>query len=321
MRKKFLLYITDEDITLYKETSEKPYALKGNFEDVQPKLKTILSSYPKAPLWLVIDRNHQDIREEKLPPLFVWDRIRLLFHKKAEWAAHGGYAGFQFLKEEGKTYLRWAHIPPSDSLTPWLLWAQSLPNPFGGVSFVPLEAKNFIKKHLPAGNHYQMLLYNLPSQKMRYVVFKGSRLLLSRFSRTEENLKSSLHFLSRTYPDIHEELRILSLVKESFTTFPHITALHNPQALIDFLVSQKRPSFVIQSNTSSKNLWLRRGAGTILISVLILAGVESYQGFKFKNNALNILPEIASLHVQTKRLNLFLQDKNVPPMRTAVEHY
>ena len=321
MHQKFLLYITDEEISLYHGASEKLIAFKGNFKDAQHELKKFFSQDHKSPICLLVDRSHQDIREEKIPPLFLWDRISLLFHKKAEWAAQGGYAGFQFLKEKGETYLRWIHIPQNDSLAPWLLWTQTLFNPYGGIFFVPLEAGNFLKKHLPLSNEYKMLVYNLPTQQERHVIFKGRRLLLSRLSQGKEDIKTCLHFLSRGHPDIHEKLHVLSLVKESLLPPHQITTLPGSQSFINFLASQKKPSLLIRPNTFSAYVWLRKGVGIAFIIILILNGINVYQGLNFKKVSLGFLSEIEILKVQTHELEFLLRDKNVITFRRGLEHY
>ncbi len=321
MPEKFLLYLTDEEIMLHKGPHEKIYTFKGNFEDVQQNLQNVLIQTPKTPLRLLIDRSHQDIREEKLPPLPPWDRIRFLSHKKAEWRTQGGVAGFHFLKQDRETYFRWVHISQNDSLIPWVLWAKSLMNPFEGVFFVPLEAGNFLKRHLSATNGYHMILYPISSSETRHSIFKGSRLLLSRLSQGEEGFTSSLHFLSRSYPDIHENLHVLSLIKEVPLLLPNVKTLPDPQVFLSFLAAQKRSSLSLDQRAPSRILRLRIGGGIALLSALLVTGINIYQGFEYKKKSFALLPEIEALKSQTHLLKSLLQNKDIVTLRRALEDY
>lgn len=321
MGEKFLLYLTDQEVVLFKGSQEKLYTFKGRFEDAREDLQNVLIRAPKIPLRLLIDRSHPEIREEKLPPLLPWDRIRFLVHKKTEWQTHGGFAGYHFLKQDKEAYFRWVHILPNDSLTPWLLWAKSLINPSAGVFFVPLEAGNFLKKHLSASNGYQMILYPISSSETRHVIFKGNRLLLSRFSQGEEGLTSSLHFLSRNYPNIHEDLHVLSLVKETPSLFSHVTTLTDPKDFFRHFALQKRPSFILDRGAPLQSLWVRRGAGIALLSALLFTGIHIYQGLDYKTKALALLPEIEALKGRAHPLKSRLQDKDMATLRRALEQY
>jgi hypothetical protein len=321
MREKFLLYLTDEEITLHRTPQEKLYTFNGNFEDVRENLQAILSTTPRIPLCLLIDRSHQDVREEKLPLLPPWDRIRFLSHKKAEWRTQGGYRGFHFFKQDKETYFRWVHIPQNDSLMPWLLWAKSIPNPWRDIFFVPLEVGRLLKEHLLPSNGYQMILYPVASSGTRHVIFKGRRLLLSRVSQGEEGLKSSLHFLGRTYPDIHENLHILSLLEKVPFLLPNVKTLPDPQVLLSFLGFLKHPSLVLSQSEPSGRLKLRVGGGIFLLGIFLFGGLTIYQGFDYKTKALTILPEIESLKSRALPLKSLLQAKDVMTLRMALEHY
>ncbi|OJW51047.1 MAG: hypothetical protein BGO67_11995 [Alphaproteobacteria bacterium 41-28] len=321
MEEKFLLYLTDDEVVLFRGPQEKLYTFKGTSEDAQRDLQNVLIRAPKIPLRLLIDRSHQDVREEKLPPLPPWDRIRFLIHKKAEWRTQGGFAGYHFLKQDKETYFRWVHIPPNDSLIHWLLWAKSLINPMS-VFFVPLEAGNFLKKHLSASDGYQMLLYpTASSSETRHVIFKGNRLLLSRLSQEEEDLKSSLHFLSRNYPNIHENLHVLSLVKKTPSLLDHVTTLTDPKDFIRFLAIQKHPSLVLNRDSPLQSLWVRGGAGIVLLSSLLFTGMNIYQGLDYKTKALVLLAEIEGLKSEAHPLKSRLQDKDMVTLRRTQEHY
>ncbi len=318
MRKKFFLYLTDEEIILYRGTQEKLCSFKNDAEGIEHELQKFLSFSPKVPLCILIDRSHQYVREEKLPALLPWDRIRFLHHKKVEWRTLEGYFGFHFLKQKGEIYLRWIHVALNDFLSSWLVWAHSLPNPSGGIFFIPLEAGIFLKKHFSSLTDYQMLIYPVSSKETRHVIFKGKRLLLSRGLLGKEDIRSSLHFLSRSYPDIHEKLHILTLMQEDVLPFPHVKVLVDPQAFFKFLALQKRPSLLIQRNVSSRGRWLRVGGGVIFLSVLVATGITIYQGLDYQYKRKALLPKIEYLKTQGHFLESLLQNKDIDSLYILV---
>jgi len=305
MREKLILYLTDTEILLYQGGHQKRFVWQGKITEIQEELDRLLEAYPKAPLSLLIDMSSLDIREEKLPPLFPWDRMRFLIHKRAEYAAQVGYAGFQFLKEEKATYFRWIHVPENSSLSAWILWVTSRSNPLKGLFIVPLEAGCFLKQHL--STPYQMLIYGPSSQTTRHVIFKGNRLLLSRMTQGDEDFKSSLHFLSRNHPDIHEKLSVLNLFEK------------DPSALLTYMASRKRPSFPLIS--PSKVALLRKGAITLLVGSLLLSGFKGYQGIEFKSESEVLIPQIESLKLRLQNLKNNLENKEVEKIRDGLANY
>ncbi len=301
MKDKFLLYLTEEEVILYKGTAEKLATFKGSFEESVPALETHLC--PKDSLYLLIDRNQQDIHEEKLPPLFLWDRARLLFHKKQSCSSQGGYASFHFFKQEGDVYLRWAHLPQQDPIIPWIDFIKVRS---GHVFFIALEGGRFLGKKLPSSKGYRLLIYASPSQKMRHVVFKGKHLLLVRTSQGEEDMKGSLHFLSRTHADIHDTLEVIKC---------------EAQELISFVVSQKKSSFPLSSSAFSSSLWIRKGMGACLSLICLWTMIEGYEGFMFKSKTSPVLFEGVSLMKTSEALTSRLEGKDVTQLRRALAHY
>ncbi|MBI2707058.1 MAG: hypothetical protein HYX35_01915 [Proteobacteria bacterium] len=301
MKDKFLLYLTDEEIILYKGAAEKIATFTGSFEESVPILETHLG--PKGSLCLLIDRTQQDIHEEKLPPLFFWDRARLLFHKKVSCSSQGGYASFHFLKQEGDVYLRWVHLPQQDPIVPWIDFIKVRA---GHVFFVALEGGRLLGKKLSSSKGYHMVLYSSPSQKMRHMVFKGKRLLLVRTSQGEEDIKGSLHFLSRTYADIHETLEVVEC---------------DSQELISSVVSQKKSSFPLALAAFSTAPWIRKSMGAGLSLICLWTGVEVYEGSVFKRKTPFVLSEGSSLKEASQALTSRLDGKDVSWMRRALAHY
>ena len=321
MSERFFLLLTDKEIILRKGSSLKNYPLSEGIEHIQIKLKNALSLTPKAPLCLLIDRNHQDIREEQLPPLFLWDRFRLLSHKKEAWASQGKFYGYTFFKQEGSSFLQWLAIAQNDPLTHWILWIKSLPNPLDSIFLMPLEAGNLLKKHFYSSHNYHILIYKINLCNTRYVIFKGKRLLLSRPWSGEENLRTSLHFLSRIYPDIHEKLEILNLNKDISIIFPHVTTLTNPHVLMDFLMRQKRNSLSFNIRPLSQNLWMKRSIRFSSLLFIFFTGLLVYEGLNYERNTKYILSEINILRDLVQNRKEFLKNKDITLLRSAVAHY
>lgn len=298
---KTIIYLTDDDVILYKGASEKICVLQGSFEDSCPILEGHLE--PKASLYLLIDRTNQNIHEEKLPPLPFWDRARFLFHKKIGCASQGGFASFRFLKEGKDFYLRWVHIPQDDPIAPWISWVKSRGS---SVFFMALEAQRVFDKRSVSSKSYRMLQYLLPSQKTRHSIFKGNRLLLTRVSQEKEESQTSLHFLSRNYPDIHENIEILT---PSFTF------------LIDSISSQKKSLLPLRSASFSKNRWVHQGMGGLLIATFTWVSVDVYKGIQFKTDVLPLLSEVRSFQKSAAAFKKKLSGTDVPLLRMALEQY
>lgn len=321
MREKFFLFLTDEEMILYKGSSKKIYYINDGLEFIQTELKKLFSTAPKAPLYFLIDRSHQDVREEQLPHLPLWDRLSFLSHKRETWALQGGFHGYHFLKQDGKFYFQWVNVSQNDSLFLWISWIKSLSNPLSSVVFISLETGRFLKKYFSSSQDYHMLIYKISSQKTRYVIFKGSRLLLFRPFQGEEDLRASLHFLSRTYGDIHEKLQILSLVTDITLTLPNLTVLSDSQALIHFLMSQKRHSLPLKINPSHQNIWARKGGGGLFILSLLLMAITIYEGMYYKRKTHILLSTIDRLKHQIQDKKNLLRNKDVLRLRSALDHY
>jgi len=321
MRERFILFLTEDEIILHKDSSKKVYSFSDNLEKIQAELKKRVSLSPKTPLCLFIDRNHQDVRDEQLPPLMLWDRLRLLSHKKEGWTSQEKFHGYQFFKQDGKSFLQWINITQNDSLISWISWIKSLSNPLHGVFFVSLEAEKFLKKHFPSSHHYQMLIYKISSHKIRYVIFKGRRLLLLRPWSGEEDLRTSLHFLSRLYPDIHEKLHVLNLLNEIPISFPDAITLPDPQAFIDFLISQKRASCALNIDSSSQNQWVIRGIQFVCYSFLALASFSVYQSLHYQKETRALLSKTEVLKGRIQHKKALLKNKDVIQLRVALDHY
>ena len=255
-------------------------------DQLQAVLKT------KAPLCVLIDRN--DIREEQLPQLLPWDRWRLISHKKE------GLSGYRIIKQEGKSFLQWVSIAEHDPLYPLLT------HPRRSVLFVPLEAGQFLKQY---HSKYNILIYKLGPHKPRYVVFKDKRLLLARPFVSEEDLKTSLHFLSRHHPDIYEGLQVVNLVDGVTLIFPRVITA--PNTFLEFLTTRKNGTLSLGLNRKE---WLRKGLGFFTVSWFSLAGGLVYQGLQTKN-------EVNRIVLQINKIDRELQLVDITALRTSIAHY
>ncbi len=298
---RYVLYLSDEEGILYTGTGEKIASSSASFEEAHPLFDAHLEH--KDSLCLLIDRRQQDIQEEPIPPLFLWDRLRLLFHKKASCSSQGGYAGFQFVKQDGKTYLRGIHILPHDPIAPWIGWVKGRA---GTVRFMALESGQFLKKKGASSTRYQMLLSSSPSHQGRHCVFKGKHLLLARASQGEADVKAVLHFLSRTHPDIHDNVDVVNV---------------DVLDLIRFVGSQKKPSFPLAPTPLSAMPWRRQGMGLFLLFIGLWAGMEVYDGVAFKRKITPLVAETAALKQVSQALASRLQGQDVSHLRKALAHY
>jgi hypothetical protein len=317
MRGKFLLYLTERYVTLYQDSDEKIGPLSGAFESSHREIHKLLENFPKVPISLVIDRGHQDIQEEKLPPLFPWDKFRFLSHKKAQWTREGGHVGFHFLKQGKESFFRWIHLTPNDPLKSWIAWVESLPNPLPGIFFVPLEAGKFIDQTFPSQKKFQMLLYPTSFGEERHVIFKSDRLLLSRPLQGEDDLRTSLHYLSRTFPDIHEELHSVSLLPKTPKFLRPATTAGDFQNFIQFLTAIKKPSIVVHQHSSLRIFWLRIGGMILLVCTLLMVLINVYQGLEHRNKTSLYLSKIHTLKTRSHPN----QNIDRAGLQKALEHY
>ncbi|MBY0501809.1 MAG: hypothetical protein K2P93_07395 [Alphaproteobacteria bacterium] len=319
MNEKLILYLTDTEIFLFKKGEQHTFILKENVSEIQDILKNILSSFPKTSLYFLVDLNRLNIQEEKLPPLFFWDRYFFLRHKRAEYSPEKGYAGFQFFKDKKETYFRWVHFPEQDHLSAWISWVTSFKNTLKGVFFVPIEAGGFLDKSLPSLKTYKMLIYPISSEKKRYVIFKGKRLLLSRPFQGEDDFTSSFHFLSRTYPDIHENLSVLNLEEEPSSVLPIATALSHMHVFLHYMVSLKYPSFSIR--LSSATAWMRFSIFLVFFCTLGIGGTNIYQGFHFRYKSIDLFSQVKILKSFIQKHKIFLKNRDLIALRRAKDHY
>ena len=321
MKEKFLLILMDEEIILYKGLNKKVYLFKEDTEKIQAELENFISQSPKIPLYLFIDRNHQDLREDTLPPLWIWDQVRLIYHKKQLCSAQEALYGYHFFKQDKKNYLQWVNVSKNDPLIDWLSWIKSVPNPFLGVHFVSLEAGCFIKTSLPSLHDYTMLIYSLSSSKTRHVIFKGKRLLLSRPFSGEDDLKSSLHFLSRTYPEIHEKIQVLNSHHNISLKLAKGIRLVSPDSFIHFLTVQKPTTLSLKIDTSAHNLWLKRSALFTFFLSFFVTVLLIYEGIDHQTAAQDEESKIILLKTQLQDRRVLLNNKDIEKQRSALAHY
>jgi len=318
--KKFLL-LNDDSITLFHHKSEKIFFFRDGIESIKESIGKYAALNSKAIFYLLVDRNHQDIREEKLPPLLFWDLMRLLYHKREAWASQGGFHGHRLLKQDGETYLQWVNISRNDPLSSWIEWFNSLPARNGGFFFIALEAGRFLKIHSPKSALYRLLLYKIHSNTARHVVFKGERLLLFRPLIEDNDLKASLHFLSRTYPDIHENLHITNQIPDNKPKSLKNGSSISSNAFIKFLTSQKKPSIFIKKKKTSHYSFSTKTTILFLISIFCLTVFFFYQGFRDKGERELVLTQIEKLKLQINMKKGNITEQNIPALHAILPFY
>lgn len=145
-----------------------------------------------------------------------------------------------------------------------------------------------------------------PSHQGRHCVFKGKHLLLARASQGEADVKAVLHFLSRTHPDIHDNVDVVNV---------------DVLDLVRFVGSQKKPSFPLAPTPLSTMPWRRQGMGFFLLFIGLWAGIEVYDGVVFKRKITPLVSETAALKQISKALVSRLQGQDVSQLRKALAHY
>jgi len=292
MRKILLLYITDEEAFLFDDLGQELF--KGGISEAILHFQKQLIQ--KKSLHIYIDRSHQDVHEEKLPPLYPWDRWRLLSHKRSEFSSQGGFSGIQILREGKDRYLRWIHISKWDPIYPLLLKATD------GIFFVPLELGSFMRKEGSDSSIYQMFVYPLPYSKARHVIFKGKRMLLSRITQEGDDIKASLHFLSRTFPDIFEMF--------------HVKHFEDLKPVLKYLATRKLPVLPFCNKLQKPYAKI---CGVVVLSGLISGMIfEVAQGISFKYKTILFFPQIDTINLKINKIN---PTQDVESIRKALTQY
>lgn len=321
MKEKFLLILMDEEVILHQGLSKKTYLLKDKIKEIQGELKKFMELSPQIPLYVLLDRSLQEVREEILPPLWLWDRWRLLYHKKQHWRSQKEVYGYRFFKQGTKLYLQWISISQKDPLQDWFSWVHSLPHPCLGVYFVSLEAGVFLQKHITSQEGYGMLIYALSATKTRHVIFQGKRLLFSRPFTGEEDLKSSLHFLSRTYPEIHERIQIFNLNPTILLPIPENSTALDSFEFLHFLRNKKPSTLSLYLNPLHHRPWLKRTALIISLFSLCLSGWLIHQGTQDKHDTHKEVANIALLKTQLGKQTDLLSPNERNKKKSAIANY
>lgn len=322
MRDKKFLFLSDESITILHKENKKTFFFKEGIEQAKKNIREYLSLSPRMILYCLIDRVHQDIREEKLPPLFFWDRIRLLSHKQKAWCSHGKFYGYRLLKQQnGETYLQWVSISENDPLTSWIEWIHSLPNPKRGVFFIPLEAGKFLKQHTPQSATYRVFLYKFHSHETRHAIFKEERLLLLRPLLGAKDLQASLHFLSRTYPAIHENLHVVSQDPDQILRNFTDISLINQEAFIDFVISQNTPSLLLRAKKPPLRFSKQHLTFFFTVILLFATGFCCYQGIQHRKESTAIAVQTDKLKLQIKEQPPTVNEQNSKTLQSTLDHY
>ncbi len=321
MADKFLLYLTDDGLTLNQGAYEEIRFFSTCDLATQQELNAFFHIHSKASLFFLIDRSGQDVQEEKLPPLSLWDRYRLVAHKKAEWKENRGKLGVQTFRQEKETYLRWVHILPHDPLFPWLSWLDTLLVSKKQIFFTSLEAQRFLQQYLSYSKGYQILFSPSSNKMIRHSIFKEKRFLLSRLSEKPDAFTSSLHYLSRSFPDIYENLHGISLFGGINFDLPQVRVLPDRKAFFQFILNLKRPSLSFHQPLFFSKNFIQHGMNIVASLLVFVSTYFVYEGINDRNQSALLLSEIRSSEDQKNKLKNSTQGQNVPYLESALASY
>ena len=321
MREKLLLSLTETEATFYNQSCEKIFQTDVHFKKTEEELSYFLNNFPNKSLHLLIDPKDQYIHEETLPSLPPWDRAQYIYHKKKEWRSSTSFFGYQFLKQDGALHLRWILIPQNDPLTQWLLWFKSLSHNKGDVFFVSLELGRFLKNQRSSAAPYSLLLYKMSESPYRYVLFKGDRLLLSRPFLSKADVRDSLHFLSRRFPDIYDELQSYTLTDKTPLSHPGVIKIKETNSLLNYFLSQKRPVLKINQSDGAQKVWIKKASLCGLGVILFLNIILLYKIFSSMTDSKELYAEAEKVRARLQTLQSKLKGKDIDFLQKAFTDY
>ncbi|MBX9620947.1 MAG: hypothetical protein K2X28_02790 [Alphaproteobacteria bacterium] len=321
MKMKFLLLLTDNKAILYNQAYENILICEGNFEEIKEQMSSFLRDFPKVSFHLLIDLKTNFIHEDSLPRLYPWDLVRYIFHKKNEGKSKNGFFGFSFLKQDKTSYLRWIHVPQNDPLYPWLLWFETFPKSGGKVFFVPFEIGGLLKKQLSPPSRYQVLFYSFSPQTQGYVIFQKKRFLLARLFHSKDDFQAALHFLSRKFPDIHKKLQIYSVNSKTDFLNSQVIKLNEPNCLLQYFFSQKKPSLKIQRHFYLSRTWIRTSILSFIAILTLMNGILLYQAYDYKNKLPGVQTHTKTLKLHIETLKRDLGEQDIPSLQKAINSY
>lgn len=321
MKMNFLLLLTDNTAIIYNQDYKNVLTCEGNFEETKEPIASFLRDFPRVSFHLLIDLKTNFIHEDRLPSLYPWDLIRYIFHKKNEGKSKNSFFASSLLKQDKISYLRWIHVPQNDTLHPWLLWFEAFPKSAGKVFFVPLEIEGLLKKQQPPLSPYQVLFYSLSPQTQSYVIFEKKRLLLVRLFHSKDDFQAALHFLSRKFPDIHEKLQIYSVNSKTDFLNSQVIKLNEPNYLLKYFFSQKKPSLKIQRRFYLSQSWIRTSILSFIAFLTLMNGILLYQAYDYKNKLPRVEAHSKALKLHIETLKKDLGEQNILSLQKAINAY
>ncbi len=170
-----------------------------------PDFINFLSSYPDAPLYILVDLVEQAYIQQTLPPVSSFNVSKLIARKlEKDFDATDIKAAMSMGKDKGKKkewnylFISVRNIPP---FSDWVEAASNLPNYFAGIYLLPIEGMSFlkdIKKHQAkiqkeaAGDSkekitmdakWQIIVLHNRVGGFRQIVFKNDRVLFTRMAQ------------------------------------------------------------------------------------------------------------------------------------------
>lgn len=317
MKEKYIIFLTDTVVYFYEESLDEHKYLEKNFEKALKDAQSHVNVHSNTQLTLLIDRSTKELQEEKLPRLLLWDYVRFRVHKKNEFKQRKGYTLFHLFKTRGETFFRSLHIPQNDPLYSWISWFNSLKRVRKKTIFIPTEIPKFLKKNLTPPKKYQLITYSVSENEVRHSIYTGPRLLASRTSSDNEAYKSSLHYLSRKFPDIYDSLSMLFLNKNAAEKFEDEKTNVNTKSFLTFMSELKKPSIKFETSTRNKIVYLYIG----LLSLLSFGVYFSHQGLDYKRRTENMLKKIEVNSRKLQNLSSSLQKQNRGLLRKGLSAF
>ena len=193
-KRKFILTIGDEGTILV--VTDGKNMLKRMFinSPASTEFKDVLAEYPKAPIYILVDVVDQAYIQHTLPPVSSLNIGKLVNRKLAkDFDASDLKAAIPLGREKSGRkdwnflFVSVRNIPP---FSDWVDVISNVPNKFGGIYLLPLEAMNYLKvlqKHYidkntqPSG--WQIIVSHNRVGGFRQIVFRNNKIVFTRIAQ------------------------------------------------------------------------------------------------------------------------------------------
>lgn len=203
---KFVLIIGDEGgILTYQQGDEvlrRMFAPTASYQDTAGFLEC-LAQDPKAPIYLLVDMMDQSYIQQSLPPVSSFSIDKLIKRRMERDFAAEDLKGALLIGREAQGRRDWKYLfvtlSHSPQLSGWVDMALELPNPFGGLYLLPVEAGIFmqqlheavtgektqvkLKKGEIEPNRWLVLVAHNKVGGFRQIVLRNNKLIFARLAQ------------------------------------------------------------------------------------------------------------------------------------------